>query len=126
MGSFLRIVILAMGTGFTISVVYLLVKNKISERNSLIWLLGSIVVFIFSVAPLLLDKIALLIGVNYPPTLLFFIAILILLFLTLYHSVQIFTLNVQLRELTQQFSIQNAFEKNKNNEYENKEPCTKL
>jgi len=126
MGNFLRIVILALGTGFAISVVHLLIKNKISERNSLIWLLGSVVVFIFSIDPLLLDKIAKSVGVDYPPTLLFLIAILILLFITLYHSVQISTLNAQVRELTQQFAIQNSFRERKYDSYENEEPYTKL
>ena len=81
MGTSLRILILCIGLIFNLTVVYLLVKRKINEKMSLLWLLKSIIVLFFSLFPLTLDKIAKLLGVDYPPTLLFTFAIIVLLFI---------------------------------------------
>lgn len=106
MGEFFRIVVLFCGAMFTFTVIRLLIKKKINEKVSLLWLIGSIIVFIISVVPSLLDKISYLIGVDYPPSLLFMAGILIILFICLMHSVQISILNNQIKELTQQIIIQ--------------------
>jgi hypothetical protein len=108
MSNMLRLLIFILGTGFTISVIFLLINKKISEKNSLLWLLGSLAVFFFSMAPLTLDKIAMAVGVNYPPALLFLFSILIALLISLIHSIQISSLNAQIRELAQIIAINNA------------------
>lgn len=113
MGEFFRVVILFCGIMFTFTVIRLLIKKKISEKMSLLWLIGSMIVFIISVVPSLLDKISQFIGVDYPPSLLFMAGILIILFICLMHSVQISILNNQIKELTQQIIIQEC--KNKDN-----------
>jgi hypothetical protein len=101
MGSILKIFILFCGLAFIGVVFYLLMKRKISERNSLFWLLGSIIIFILSAVPEALEIVARSVGVDYPPTLLFLLSILILLLIVLHQSIQISVLNDQLRELTQ-------------------------
>jgi hypothetical protein len=104
--SLLRVIILLLGVAFTITVFYLLMKKKITERNSFLWLLGSLFVLFFSINPLTIDKIAHYVGVEYPPTLLFLFAILLLLFINLYHSIQISILTSQVRELAQIAALQ--------------------
>jgi hypothetical protein len=107
----LRVFIFVLGTIFTLTVVRLLIKKSISERNSLLWLLGTAVIFILSIYPKIIDKIAYAIGVEYPPTLLFLLGIIILLFITLFHSIQISILNSQVKELTQYIAINNFLAK---------------
>jgi hypothetical protein len=58
-----------------------------------------------------LDRIAALLKIEYPPTILFLIAILLLFWLTLYNSIQITLLRRQVVELTQQKAVAEAMEK---------------
>jgi hypothetical protein len=113
--------ILVSGTGFTLSVIYLLIKKKISEKNSLLWLIGSLVVFFFSIRPFTLDKIAAVVGVDYPPTLLFLFSILVVLLILLLHTVQISSLTAQIRELAQIIALNNEL-KEREKASSNEEP----
>lgn len=105
MGEFFRIVILLLGVMFTFTVIRLLINKKINERVSLLWLVGSALILVLSIVPSTLDKISSVIGVDYPPSLLFMLGMLIILFICLMHSVQISILNNQIKELTQQVII---------------------
>jgi len=116
MGSILKVFILICGLTFIAAVFYLLMKRRISERNSLFWLFGSIIIFILSAAPEALEIVARSIGVNYPPTLLFLISILILLLIVLNQSIQISVLNDQVRELTQHVVLNEKTMRNERNE----------
>lgn len=107
----LRIMNIALGGIFTLIVIYLLIKKKMTEKSSLLWLIGSAVILILSIAPGIVDKIAKLIGVFYPPGLIFLLAIVLLLLLSLVHTVQINTLNKQIRELTQYMVVKDSFNK---------------
>jgi hypothetical protein len=71
----------------------------------LFWFFGAIIILILSTIPEILAVIANLVGVDYPPALLFLIAILVILAIILYQSIQISILQERLRELTQQISI---------------------
>jgi hypothetical protein len=113
MGEILRIIILLLGTIFMLTVIYLLIKKKITEKNSMLWLGGSVIAFIISIKPSTIDKLADLIGVDYPPTLLFLFSILIILFINLYHSVQISSLSAQVKELTQHVAVTDSVISNK-------------
>lgn len=101
----LRFVILICGISFSIAIIKLLVNRKFSERISLIWLISATAVFIISIFPKILDVFAKLLGVDYPPSILFLLAILILLFICFYHSIQISMLNNQVRELAQNMAV---------------------
>jgi len=105
MSEYLRCFVLFCGILFMGIVIYLLSKRKISERNSMLWLLGSLVILVLSIFPKVLDVLASKIGVSYPPTLLFLFSVFILLFISLTLSIQITILNERIRELTQQVAI---------------------
>lgn len=105
MGNGLKIVIFICGFLFTFTVIMLLVKNKISERNTIVWLTGCIVILVLSVNPDMFDALAVKVGVKYPPALLFLISTLILLFVVLYQSIQISTLSDKVRELAQYVAV---------------------
>ena len=118
MSDVLRAFILFCGLFFCGSIFYLLIKRKINERNSLFWLIGAFIILALSAAPEILEVFAGIVGVDYPPTLLFTLSILILLLIVFSQSIQISVLNEQLKELTQHVAI---FGQENNPSHENKE-----
>lgn len=107
MGSLMRIIILVAGIAFFILVMSLLAKRKINEKNTLVWLMGSIGIILISAFPELLDWLAALLGVSYPPSLLFLVSALVLLIMVLYQSMQISVLNEKVKQLSQHVSLRN-------------------
>lgn len=103
----LRIFILLCGIIFDIIIVNLLVKKKISEKSSIVWFTLSILIFILSAFPGLLDAAAGFVGIDYPPTLLFLLSILMLFFMALSHYIQLSAINSRLKEVAQQVAIIN-------------------
>jgi hypothetical protein len=104
----LRIVILICGISFSVAIIRLLINKKFSERITLIWLISAMVVFVISIFPKVLDVFASILGVDYPPSIMFLLTILILLFICFYHSIQISILNNQVREITQNMVVKEA------------------
>lgn len=105
MGDLAKIFLLACGLFFVGIMLFLLIKRRISERYSLLWLLAVLIVLFLSAIPDLLSVAATLIGINYPPALLFLLSTLVLLGVSLYQSMQISKLNDQVKELAQTFAI---------------------
>jgi hypothetical protein len=84
--------------GITVS---LILKHKLSERSSVIWLGGSLIILLMAGQPKILDKTASILGIAYPPSLLFLLSTLILLLSNLYQSIQIAKLNGKIKDITQ-------------------------
>lgn len=101
----LRLTIFILGVTFDIIVFYLLVTRRINERASLPWIAGSFVIMFFTLMPDFLGVLANALGVDYPPALIFLIAILIILLLLLYQSIHISILENKCRELAQNLAI---------------------
>lgn len=118
MGSTVKLMIILCGFVFVGTVFHLLVKRRINERNSLFWLMGALIILTFSVLPEILEVLANLAGVNYPPTLLFLFSILVILFIILHQSIQISILQERIKELTQQFVINKRVTYNRGNKGE--------
>ena len=113
MQSELRITVLIAGLLLVGYVIRLLIKSKLSERNSILWIMGCIVVLILSINPDLLTIISNLLRIDYPPALLFLISILFLLFIVLNMSIQISKLNKNINELAQIVALYHDSEKSK-------------
>jgi len=101
MNSVLQIFLLGCAILFSTFVIRLLLKNKISEKNSVIWLGGLLVIFFLSGNPNKFDEVAKQLGISYPPALLFFISSLILLTFNLYQTVQITKLSTKIKNISQ-------------------------
>ncbi len=106
-----RLFILGCGFSFSSIIIYLLAKRRINEKHSLLWLATVFIILLFSAVPSVLDRLSALVGISYPPALLFMLAILTLLFITFYQSMQLSVLNGRVRELAQRFAISNMTEK---------------
>jgi hypothetical protein len=108
MSSLLHLFVLLIGLIFCGSVLMLLVRKKISEKNMFVWLTSAVIILLLSVNPHLLDKLAGLVGVDYPPSLLFLLSLIVLLLLNLYQSIQISILNDKIKELSQYIAVRDA------------------
>ena len=80
-------------------------NKKLSEKESIIWVVISILILILSIFPTISDKIALSVGVAYGPSFLFLMAILGVYILLLRKEEQITDLNIKLKELAQKNAI---------------------
>lgn len=105
MNSLLQIFLIICALLFLLGVVSLLLKNKISERFSVIWLAGSLLIFLLAGNPKLLDKAARMLGIAYPPSLLFLLSTLILLLLCLYQTIQITKLTSKVKDISQYLAL---------------------
>lgn len=115
----LQIFLVACAILFSIFVIRLLLKNKIGERNSVIWLGGLIVILLISGNPTLFDKVARGLGIHYPPSLLFFLSSIILLTFTLYQTVQITKLSTKIKDISQYIALGCEEEQHSNIQLEN-------
>ena len=80
-------------------------KNELSIKESFLWTIGGIVGLIFSIFPKGFDGLAKILGIDYPPSLLFLIFIIFLLLLNFRYSKMISIQQVKINELSQQIAI---------------------
>jgi hypothetical protein len=106
MNDTLKIIIFCIGLSLCIWVITLLARNKINERNTMVWIGGLILVFILSINPEWLDVVASWAGVSYGPSLLFLCSFIVLLIITLYQSIQISNLYARIKEISQTIALQ--------------------
>jgi len=86
-------------------VLELIRRGRLKERYSLLWLFSGIVMLILSLWRGLLDSVSHLIGIYYPPSLLFLIAFVFLLFITLHFSSVISGLAEKNKRLAQEMAL---------------------
>lgn len=115
MSGMLKIIILVVGLSLCLFVLRLLVRKRISEKNSLVWVFGMLAIFILSVNPGMLDTIAEWAGVDYPPSLLFLVSFVVLLIVVLYQSIQISQLYDKIKEISQYVALLHEERGNGNN-----------
>ncbi len=105
MSDMVRIAILICGVTFAGIIMYLLIVRKMNERNSVVWLIGALSILGLSAVPQIVDKLAVALGIFYPPTLLFLVSTLVLLLCILYYSIQITALQEKIKKLAQQDAV---------------------
>lgn len=102
----LRVTILLVAIFFLSYVISLLLKRKILERNALFYIFTVVSFGVLAIFPDLLDTLAAVAGIDYPPALLFMLGNVILLMITIYQSIQISVLEKHVRELSEISAIQ--------------------
>lgn len=89
-----------------LTTVYFKVRKKLfSEKESFFWILAALAIFFLSIFPKIIDQLSSLLGIVYPPSLLFLLALLFVVFLLFRQSQQTAVLNDRLRELSQKVAI---------------------
>ena len=86
-------------------VIELIRRDHLKERYSLIWLAASAVLIVFSLSRPLLHSIAGFLGIYYPPSFLFLLAIAFLIALLLHFSTVISSLSEQNKRFSQEIGI---------------------
>lgn len=102
-----RIQLLAIAaSGILLLIVLELVRRRrLMERYALLWLLSGVVLLVLATFRGLLEDAARVIGVEYPPSALFFIAFAFVLLLLLHFSVAVSRLADQSKVLAQRLAI---------------------
>lgn len=103
---------------FVIFVMQLVRKDKLEEKYSMLWIVASIVIFLVSLFPNLITKIASKFNVYYPPSLMLLFAIIILGAYIIHISVVITKQNKMIVKLTQELGILKEKIEEKNNKEE--------
>jgi hypothetical protein len=86
----------------TIIFVYRKVSLKMfSEKESFFWMVSAIIILILSIFPKILDNLSLVLGIDYPPSLLFLLSTLFILFVQFRQTQQVSMLNERIKELAQ-------------------------
>ena len=100
-----QIVAIIVNVAILLVVIELIRRNHLKERYSLTWLAASIVLIIFSLARNLLHFVSRLLGIYYPPSFLFLLAIAFLLVLLLHFSTVISSLSENHKRLAQEIGL---------------------
>lgn len=90
---------------FIIYILRMIKMKNFSIKESIFWVAGTFGILIFAIFPKLLDKIALNLKIDYPPSLLFLVGIFFLLFINFRNTQKISKQNEKITELAQKCSI---------------------
>lgn len=80
-------------------------RGRLKERYALLWLFSGLVLLILSLSRSLLESFSRLVGIFYPPSLLFLVAFVFLLLITLHFSAVISGLSEQNKRLAQEVAL---------------------
>jgi hypothetical protein len=105
MSYLLQVFLLGCAIVFSAFVIRLLLKNKINERSSVIWLAGTLIILILAGIPDIVDYFANILGIDYPPALLFLLSTLVLLLFSLYQTIQITRLTNKIKDISQYLAL---------------------
>lgn len=100
-----RIFFIAIGL---IVMMYIYIKvnrNKISEKESIFWMIGAVAIFILSLFPQIIQVLAKISGIEYAPSMLFLLGIIFCIILIFRLTVCVFALQQQVKELAQRNAL---------------------
>ena len=86
-------------------VLELIRRGRLKERYALLWLFSGVVLLILSLSRALLEYLSRKVGIFYPPSLLFLIAFVFLLLITLHFSAVISGLSEKNKRLAQEIAL---------------------
>ncbi|MBI5102228.1 MAG: DUF2304 domain-containing protein [Nitrospirae bacterium] len=86
-------------------VIELVRRNRLKERYSLLWIFASVVMFWFSVSRQSLHFVAGLIGIQYPPSLIFLIGLIFMVLINIHFSTVISELSEKNKTLVQDLAL---------------------
>lgn len=96
---------LAASVGMLVFVLELVRQRRLREEYSLLWLATAIVLILLSVSRPLLDVLAGLVGIFYPPSALFLVAVVFILLMLLHFSTVLTRLAQENKDTAQQIAL---------------------
>ncbi len=93
------------GIGAFIFVLELVRRRRLKEEYSLLWLATAAALIILSLSRPVLDLLATTVGIIYPPSALFLVAVIFVLFILLHYSIVLTRLTQENKENAQQLAL---------------------
>jgi hypothetical protein len=100
-----QIAAIAISIFFLIAVIELIRRHRLKEKYSILWLFSALILLVFSASRNLLHKTSALLGVDYPPSLLFMFAFVFLLFIVFHFSTVISKESERSKSLAQKIGL---------------------
>jgi hypothetical protein len=101
----LKVLAIVSSFAVIVLVIELVRQGKLKERYSLLWLFSSSILLVFSLSRGVLDFFSRIVGIFYPPSLIFLLAFLFLILITLHFSVVISGLSEKIKKLAQEIAL---------------------
>lgn len=101
----IQIIAIAISILFLLYIVRLIIKGKLREEYSIVWIVCTIVLVLFSFWRKGLDVVSTLIGIYSPPNLVFTAAIFVIFIYLLHLSVVVSKLQAQNKQLAQDIAL---------------------
>lgn len=100
-----RIFFVVIGIIFILNILRKVRKNVFSEEKSLFWISGGIGILILSIFPQLIDYLSNWLGIYHPPSLLFLLSSLFIIYKIFRQEQEISILNERVKELAQRNAL---------------------
>lgn len=100
-----RLFILFVGIGFFLAVLELVRKKRFREELSIIWLFFALSIIASSFIDIIIDPLAKILNISYPPAFAFMIISIIMIISLLYFSLVTSDLKSRIKELTQKIAL---------------------
>ena len=97
--------VLVIGLGLAGGILYLVRRDHIYIRQGVFWILVALFSFGFAIWPYLIDTIGNALGIAYPPTLIFLVAIIVLVVKALLADIALTKVRRDLRRLNQRIAL---------------------
>jgi hypothetical protein len=103
-----HLVVLVMGIGLAIGILYLVRRDHIYIRQGVFWIAVGALSLLFGVAPGLIDLLGGWLEIAYPPTLIFLVAIIVLVVKALLGDIALTQVRRDVRRLNQRIALLEA------------------
>jgi hypothetical protein len=100
--------VLVAGVGLAAVILYLVRRDHLYIRQGIFWISAALLSLGFAIWPSLIDSLGALLGIAYPPTLLFLGAILVLVVKALFADIALTKMRRDLRRLNQRIALLEA------------------
>lgn len=101
----LRVFVMALSVIIFFGVIYMLVKRNLNESNSILWMGIGFVILMSGCFPWIIDFAATVLGIDYPPTLLFLLSTILLMGIAFKSSMEISKAQARINEIAITLSI---------------------
>jgi len=100
-----HLTVLVMGIGLAVGILYLVRRDHLYIRQGVFWIAIAVFSLVFGLWPFLIDSLGGLLGIAYPPTLLFLGAIMVLIVKALLGDIALTKVQRDLRRLNQRIAL---------------------
>ncbi|MBI5014208.1 MAG: DUF2304 domain-containing protein [Deltaproteobacteria bacterium] len=104
----IQIIAVAASVSLLLFVIDMIRRRKLLEKYALLWILGGAGLLVLSAWPGVLDRVAPIVGISYPPAVLFLGGLFLLILLVLHFSLAVSKLSEQNRTLAQRFALRDG------------------